>query len=49
MNYAYAGLHRLYQKMDRRTIWDQLERRGEEKPKQPARRAEPKRSFVKQW
>jgi phage terminase large subunit GpA-like protein len=49
MNYAYAALHRLYQKMDRRTIWDQLERKDEEKPKQPARRAAPKRSFVKQW
>lgn len=50
MNYAYAALHRLYQKMDRRTIWDQLERRGEEKPKRVrAAAATPKRSFVKQW
>jgi phage terminase large subunit GpA-like protein len=49
MNYAYAALHRLYQKMDRRTIWDQLERKDEEKPKQTARRAAPKRSFIKQW
>lgn len=48
MNYAYAALHRLYQKMDRRTIWDQLERR-EEKPKRAAVSAAPKRSFVKQW
>jgi phage terminase large subunit GpA-like protein len=49
MNYAYAALHRLYQKMDRRTIWDQLERRGEEKPKRARVAAAPKRSFVKQW
>jgi phage terminase large subunit GpA-like protein len=49
MNYAYAALHRLYQKMDRRTIWDQLERRGEEKPKRVRAAATPKRSFVKQW
>ncbi len=49
MNYAYAALHRLYQKMDRRTIWDQLERKDEEKPRQQTRRAAPKRSFVKQW
>jgi phage terminase large subunit GpA-like protein len=50
MNYAYAALHRLYQKMDRRTIWDQLERRGEERPKRVrAAAATPKRSFVKQW
>lgn len=48
MNYAYAALHRLYQKMDRRTIWDQLERR-EEKPKRTRVAAVPKRSFVKQW
>ena len=49
MNYAYAALHRLYQKMDRRTIWDQLERKDEEKPKRAAARTAPKRSFVKQW
>lgn len=50
MNYAYAALHRLYQKMDRRTIWDQLERRGDERPKRVrAAAATPKRSFVKQW
>ncbi len=50
MNYAYAALHRLYQKMDRRTIWDQLERRGDERPKLlRAAAATPKRSFVKQW
>lgn len=50
MNYAYAALHRLYQKMDRRTIWDQLERRGEERPRRVrAAATTPKRSFVKQW
>lgn len=49
MNYAYAALHRLYQKMDRRTIWDQLERRDEEKPKRVRAAAAPKRNFVKQW
>jgi phage terminase large subunit GpA-like protein len=49
MNYAYAALHRLYQKMDRRTIWDQLERKDEDKPKRAAARTAPKRSFVKQW
>ena len=31
--YAYAGLHRLYQKKDRRTIWDNLEERGRIKDK----------------
>ncbi len=31
--YAYAGLHRLYQKKDRRTIWDNLEERGRIKGK----------------
>ncbi len=49
MNYAYAALHRLYQKMDRRTIWDQLERKDDEKPKRGVTRTAPKRSFVKQW
>lgn len=49
MNYAYAALHRLYQKMDRRTIWDQLERRDDERPKRVRAAAAPKRNFVKQW
>ena len=31
--YAYAGLHRLYQKRDRRTIWDNYEERGRIKGK----------------
>ena len=29
MVYAYAALHRLYQRYDRRTIWDQLDKRRE--------------------
>lgn len=35
--YAYAGLHHLYTRYDRRTIWDQFERRlsGETKPRKP--------------
>ena len=31
--YAYAALHRLYQKRDRRTIWDNYEERGRIKGK----------------
>ena len=53
MNYAYAALHRLYQKYDRRTIWDQLERRNEPKQAAPLRSQQqnaPKRgNFVKSW
>jgi phage terminase large subunit GpA-like protein len=30
--YAYAGLNLMYQRYDRRTIWDQLEKRLEKKP-----------------
>ena len=53
LNYAYASLHRLYQKYDRRSIWDQLERRNEPKQK-PAlgsnQQNAPKRAnFVKSW
>jgi phage terminase large subunit GpA-like protein len=52
--YAYSALNRMYQKYDRRTIWDQLEKRLE-KPmererKTPLRSNKPaKRSFVRQW
>jgi phage terminase large subunit GpA-like protein len=52
--YAYAALNRMYQRYDRRTIWDQLEKRLE-KPvererKAPLRSNKPaKRSFVRQW
>jgi phage terminase large subunit GpA-like protein len=36
--YAYAGLNLMYQRFDRRTIWDQLEKRleGTGKKKKPA-------------
>ena len=53
MVYAYAGLHRLYQKYDRRSIWDQFERRNE--PKQASQlgskqQKRPKRrNFVQSW
>ena len=30
MVYAYAALHRLYQIYDRRTLWNQLEKRYKE-------------------
>ncbi len=53
MVYAYAALHRLYQKFDRRSIWDQFEKRNETKQaaqlgskqqKRPKRR-----NFVQSW
>jgi phage terminase large subunit GpA-like protein len=34
--YAYAALNRMYQRYDRRTIWDQLEKRLEKKDAKPA-------------
>lgn len=53
LDYAYAALHRLYQKYDRRTIWDQLERTKEAKQAPPLRSAKqnpPKRgNFVQSW
>lgn len=53
LNYAYAALHRLYQKYDRRTIWDQLERAKEAKQAPSLRSAKqnpPKRgNFVQSW
>jgi len=53
LNYAYASLHRLYQKYDRRSIWDQLERRSEPKQNAALRSSQqnaPKRAnFVKSW
>lgn len=53
LNYAYAALHRLYQKYDRRTIWDQLERTKEAKQAPSLRSAKqnpPKRgNFVQSW
>ena len=58
--YAYAGLHRLYQRKDRRTIWDQLEERGrnkdeivdnkkEESSLRSRRRVSKPKKFVSQW
>ena len=51
--YAFAGLNLLYQRYDRRTIWDQLERRLEEpeKPKLRSRKAAASTagSFVRDW
>jgi phage terminase large subunit GpA-like protein len=38
--YAYSALHRLYQLYDRRTIWDQLERKLRALPDDPT--TEPK-------
>ena len=51
--YAYAGLNLMYQRFDRRTIWDQLEKRLEKKPallgskQQPASGAAS--GFVSNW
>jgi phage terminase large subunit GpA-like protein len=51
--YAYAALHRLYQVYDKRTIWDQLERKydtpGKEHVPEKRQIAAPRRSFVNQW
>lgn len=51
--YAYAALHRLYQVYDKRTIWDQLERKYDSPDKdqvvEQRRTAAPRRSFVSQW
>ncbi len=53
MVYAYGALHRLYQKYDRRSIWDQFERRNEpNKPSQLGSKQQkrPKRrNFVQSW
>ena len=51
--YAFAGLNLLYQRYDRRTIWDQLERRLEE-PEKPKLRSKQKpqaaaSSFATNW
>jgi phage terminase large subunit GpA-like protein len=51
--YAYAGLNLMYQRFDRRTIWDQLEKRLEKKPallgskQQPPSKAAS--GFVSNW
>ena len=53
LNYAYAALHRLYQKFDRRSIWDQLERQKEPKQAPTLRSAQQTASkrgnFVQTW
>ena len=56
MVYAYSAFCRFKQRYDRRTIWDQLEKkRNPEEPKQevPLRsgrqKAAKKRSFVANW
>ena len=52
--YAYAALNRMYQRYDRRTIWDQLEKRlenpGETKRKPPLRSTKGGASpFISSW
>jgi hypothetical protein len=50
--YSYAGLHRLYQKFDRRSIWDQFERRLQEAQEGKAQKrvkAQRGSSFATQW
>ena len=47
--YAYAGLNYLYQRRDRRTIWDQYEKRLEEPLKSSNKPAKPVKSFVNNW
>lgn len=50
--YAYAGLNRMYQRYDRRTIWDQLEKRLEkpvEKTKPAQLRSNEQKPFVANW
>jgi len=52
--YAYAAVHRLYQRYDRRTIWDQLEKRlqnGDAEPRKPRLRSggAGASAFVNSW
>ena len=52
--YAYAGLNRLYSRYDRRTIWDQLEKRlqnGDVKPAKPRLRSggAAASAFISSW
>ena len=54
MVYAYAAVHRLYQRFDRRTIWDQLEKRLQKTdaaPRKPRLRSEKAAAsaFVRNW
>jgi len=52
--YAYAAVHRLYQRFDRRTIWDQLEKRLQKPdaaPRKPRLRSgeAAASAFVRNW
>jgi phage terminase large subunit GpA-like protein len=51
--YAYAALNRMYQRYDRRTIWDQLETRlqkpAETKRKPPLRSGKAASAFATHW
>ena len=49
--YAYACLQLLYRKYDRRTIWDQLEKRLEQPLRSKEVKAKPaaSSSFVSNW
>jgi phage terminase large subunit GpA-like protein len=51
--YAYAALNLMYQRYDRRTIWDQMERRltegGEPRRKAPLRSTQSASAFVSNW
>ena len=50
--YAYAALNRLYQRYDRRTIWDQLEKRLDkpvDKPTKPKLKSGQSASFTSNW
>jgi phage terminase large subunit GpA-like protein len=51
--YAYAGLNLMYQRYDRRTIWDQLEKRLEKKPALLGSKQQPSSGaasgFVSNW
>lgn len=51
--YAYAALHRCYQRHDRRTIWDQMDRRltegVEPRRKAPLRSTQSASAFVSNW
>ena len=54
LNYSYAALHRLYQRFDRRTIWDQLERKlnADPTPTTPTTSTKPtqrRSNFVSSW
>ena len=54
MVYAYAAVHRIYQRYDRRTVWDQLEKRlqnGDAEPRKPRLRSggAGASAFVNSW